>query len=285
MPNTRGTNKGVKGIKVKQSCKAKTAGRVTVKSKVVKTTVPVKRATEAELTEEENEETAYEKLLRKVQENKKRKNEDLAQNGNASDIVNNSQEIGISKDAEDMAEAHFAENDVDMIMGVTAEAEQEFLSSEISTANKDSNNNAMVGMEAALLGVQGSTSVAHAANMMSNSHGRLDRHKSGPVDKEAVSVEQSSNNKGFELMQDFLTHKGIINNLMNEEQMHDFLTKEIQSKTVAKTPQRTNPQKGKNDAINSNLPVQPDRGRSKVIEKPSNCKDVTNSPSEVTIYK
>ena len=117
MPYTRGSNKGVKGVKAKQSCKAKTVGKVTVQSKVVKTTAPVKRTAEAELIEEENEETAYERLLRKVQENKKRKNEDLAQNGNASDMVDNSQETGISEDAE----AHFAENDVDMIMGVTAE--------------------------------------------------------------------------------------------------------------------------------------------------------------------
>ena len=276
MPTTRTTaatlaNK-VKKVRVVKS--SQVAKAVSTKTK------SIKKAKKADnLQTNPTEETSYERILRKVQERRKAAADEAGKQPESVFQSDSEVQFKIREPVNDETvnvSANFEEDGVVMSMGVN-ELEETFPMDEDMETESSANNNATITNEY----FQGSQS---ASGSCEGGEGRLPAFiDAGP----GTSVEHNcyeptppnSKQKTFELMQSYLLKRGLINELMSEDEINSVLT-EV---TTEEQPPQCDGEATKRKSTQNIGPAAEGSHKRPVAERTG--RGSVSSDSEVTIYK
>ena len=266
---------------VKTRKKGKTEEQAKTCAKV-KPTVKPKKIIPSEQVKELVEEIAYERLLRRVKENKTRKStqqskpartvsatdknltskkkRQVHEDGQESDVLPESSEYIQGNNVA----ANFVEDEMKMEIGV-GDVEREFpMESDPETNLQGHDNNATVAVERVQIGASGS---------------RPSLMTTRPVLIDANPVTRASGEEGMhdtlKMMQDYMLKKGLIMPDMNDQQLREFLHKESNSTDQGTENETNSAQVMKSKVTNKRMPAQQPIGRD----------NLSSSASETTIYR
>ena len=181
--------------------------------------------------------------------------ESMEEKSNVNDKDTESQESGT-------VEANFTENEVDMVMSLSEEAYNEFPEGlEAATTN----NNATVSNER-MPSSQGSTSAGASTTPMATHHVLPHRSQDQP---------SPQSTKTLQLMQDYMVRKGLISNDMTEEQIQEYLAKEVNKDQVEQINQK------RREVVSGPRVIEKVDRRSQGNQPV----DINSNISEVTIYR
>ena len=284
MPNTRG----------KGSSKAT---KPKVKSKVVKPTKISKLAVQDKESQssQEVEETAYERLKRKVMDKRKLEmvsetdlEDDNPEHSKAKKSKANNGEAEVSEvTAQFVEDDNFVEMNVTDVQNEMFPNEEEGFASESDLSQpmmsqESQNNNAMV-TEKRMQNLNSGTQRSLSASCGNNPDGAVPHCSNVDPEHSTHNAVNNDLQRTFALVQSFMVKKGLIDSSMDEEEIKEFLKEDKgQQKTIEPGNKKLNKS---SQAKNMQATEKSKEGK---LVNPANIVNPVNSkesPSEITIYK